>query len=663
MIREWFTAAELAGLPDMPASESGVIRRAKRDEWAARKRQQGKGLEYHLSGLPTAAQTALLVRAARADTQDQRPRPRAKGLGYDREAVWARFDALTDAQRRRAEAKLAAIQAAVMLNERSGVALREALKHAAEGTPWSAATLRDIYYGKPGRPGLVEFERHDWLAALAPRHQGRTAVAECSPEAWEAFKADYLRLEGPALEACFRRLQRLACARGWQVPQTVKPLKRRLERELNPNCIVLAREGADALARRYPPQQRSRAVLRALEAVNADGHRFDVFVRWPDGTIARPMMVAWQDILSAKVLSWRVDQTESADGYRLSFSDLLRAYGIPSHVYVDNGRGIASKLMTGGTPNRYRFKVRADEPVGLLTQLVGPEGIHWTTPYHGQAKPIERSFRDMCEDIAKDPRLAGAYTGNKPDAKPQNYGSRAVALDEFLRVLDDGIRAHNARRGRRGIGMDGRSFDEVFGASYQRYAEQIPRPTESQLCRWLLAADSITAEKQTGAVRLLETRYWSEALAALAGRPAAERQVVVYFDPDNLSRPVHVHTPDGRLIGVAAPMGAVAFNDTQAARDTARDRTRFKRAAREQLDAQRRMDARAYGRLLDETTAGDDAAPDMPEQKVVRGAFQPDRRRVAGSDLVDPDAEAAECDARLGRAIGPMLRRMREESV
>ncbi len=47
-----------------------------------------------------------------------------------------------------------------------------------------------------------------------------------------------------------------------------------------------------------------------------------------------------------------------------------------------------------GVPNRYRFKVKPDDPLGMIPML----GIklHWSSVLlgkgHGQAKPIERAF-------------------------------------------------------------------------------------------------------------------------------------------------------------------------------------------------------------------------------------------------------------------------------
>src|SRR5690606_13947366 len=118
--------------------------------------------------------------------------------------------------------------------------------------------------------------------------------------------------------------------------------------------------------------------------------------------------------------------------------------------------------------------------------------VHWTTPYSGQSKPIERAFRDLCNDIWRHPAFVGAYTGNNPNAKPEDYGSRAVALDEFYRIVSQEIREHNRRTGRRSRVCAGQlSFDQAFRESYAR--APIRKASEEQLRLFLLAAESVTA--------------------------------------------------------------------------------------------------------------------------------------------------------------------------
>lgn len=627
-LKEWFSAAELAGKPGMPGTERGARKMAERENWKSRKRERGKGFEYYISALPPATQAALhkqhrlqhpVVGASLSATvlgsEPVSPSGSEHFSSYDRAAVWAQFERKPEKQRAIARERLAALDAAAALITH-GVPRLRAFAEAATAHQCSTSSLERWYRDVRPHP------RCDWLALLVPGYVGRTAIAECSPEAWDYFKADFLRLEKPAAAACYERLQRAAQVHGWNVP-ALRTLERRLEREIPRAVQILAREGAEALKRAFPAQERDHSVFHALEAVNADGHKFDVFARWPDGTIARPVMVAWQDIYSGKFLGYRVDHSEHSGLVRLSFGDMVERYGIPSHTYLDNGRSFAAKFLTGGTATRYRFKVREDDPLGILTHLLGKENVHWATPYHGQAKPIERAFRDLCEYVAKHPAFAGAYTGNKPDAKPENYASRAVPLEEFLLILDQEITAHNARTGRRSKVCAGRSFDEAFAESYAR--APIRKATDAQRRLWLLAADGVTASRQDGSITLFGNRYWSEAQGQYAGQ-----KLIARFDPDRLQTAVEVETLDGRYIGRAECVHAAGFNSESAARDQARARNQWKRAARAQLDAERRMNAAQAAALL---PAPEPTEP--PESKVVRPVFE---RRVAGSD-VHPEAE------------------------
>jgi len=327
---QWFSAKALAGLPGMPGTHSAVVRRAKRDGWACRTRSgKGGGREYAFSSLPIATQAALLKHAEPAPAAPRPAKGEAAATGeYDPEALWAwavtRPASLQKEGERRTE-----LLDKVMVLVNGGQPFRTAAQAIAEQhDDATAGSLKNWYYGINGQVGARHFARHDWPAALIPRYTGRTEKAPCSPEAWDAFKADYLRLESPSANACYRRLQQLAKANAWTIP-SVKALLRRLREELGEVAICLAREGTEAAMRRYPAQQRDRSVFHALEAVNADGHKFDVFVSFPDNPKTRAMLTVWQDLYSGKILSWRVSQTESSDSYRLSFSDLLREYGIP----------------------------------------------------------------------------------------------------------------------------------------------------------------------------------------------------------------------------------------------------------------------------------------------------------------------------------------------
>lgn len=650
----WYTAAELAGLPGLPGTHSGVVRFAKRNTWQSRARAgRGGGAEFPLADLPIETQTALLLRANRAAAQDQAPvrqhRDRSRRWTDEQlRSAWQHYERVPDTAKNEAKRRLSALLAVdalvrggqSLMNARGTVAAqmqRDGVRGASAATigRWAQAVNRA--------------PRDAWLALLTPSYVGRTATAEMPTEAWDVYKADWLRLERPSAESCYARLQRIAEKHGWELPSP-RTFIRRMDREIPVQVQVLAREGEEALMRMYPAQERDRSGFAALEAVNADGHKFDVFVKFADGTIGRPLMVAVQCLGSGKIVGYRVGQTESADLARLAFSDMVRTYGIPRLCWLDNGRGFASKMLTGGTPTRYRFRVREEDPTGVFVAL-GME-IHWATPYHGQAKPIERAFRDMCDRIAKHPAFAGAYTGNNPTAKPENYGSKAIPIDEFLRVLADEIAHHNAREGRRSKACAGRSFDQVFAESYAK--TPIRKATPEQLRSMLLAADVSMSSRTDGSVRLGGNRYWCEALAPLAGQ-----KLMVRFDPDNLHSSVAVYNMAGVYVADAECVAAVGFADTSAATEHARGRGQWRRAAKQQLAAERRMDAASVAAQLPT------APPEnLPEPSVVAGMFGAPRTPAQASEPVPVRRTGTDDhrESKLGDFLAAQLRARNAES-
>ncbi len=602
--REWFTAAELAalGLPDLPATRQGVQAKAEADGWQnpekegvqwRRRHGRGGGIEFHACILPMAAQIklTLLFGSAVEVEQDKAASRQAE--------LWARFERLPEKAKETARTRLQALQAVEALVQ-NGVLRTVAGPTVARRF---GVGLSSLYRWREQVGGL--FER-DWLPALAPQYHGNEASAEIAPEAWDFVRTDYLRLEKPSFAACYRRLQAAGAERGWAVPSQRTVLRRI---EAMPEALrVLAREGQDALRRLYPAQQRTRAHFSALQAVNADGHKWDVFVKWPDGYVGRPMMCGFQDLYSGKILAWRIDKSASAEAVRLTIGDMMEQWGIPDDCWLDNGRDFASKWITGGTPNRYRFRVREDEPQGLLTQL--GVRVHWTTPYAGQSKPIERAWRDLAMDGAKHPRFAGAYTGNKVTAKPANYGAAAVPLDVFLETVGEIIAEHNSRKGRRSAVCQGRSFDEVFAESYAR--APIRKATPEQRRLWLLAAEAIRVSPTDGTITLLGNRFHADFLYELRGK-----RVTVRFDPQELQEDLQVYSAAGAYLGAAPCIAAVGFDDIDKAREHARNRKAFMRGTAAALAAEKRMTLAEVADALPHV-GGDRPAADA---KLVRPVF------------------------------------------
>ncbi|MDZ4308404.1 transposase domain-containing protein [Allopontixanthobacter sp.] len=641
--RTWFSAADLAelGLPGMPGDKRSITRRAQEDRWSLRsgadgallvrpRQGRGGGLEFHVSLLPAAARLELVRRGICA------AEPQADDTDQDA-GGWRWFEQQPTTVRRGAGRRLGIINEIEVL-EQSGLTRTAAIaeisaqRGVGKSTLW--AWLNTI-------EGVAAADR---LPAIAPRRKGGGCAAEMDPLLWSLFKSDYLRLSAPTMTSCYERTATYAAENGLSMASE-RTFRRRVEREVDPRIIKLRREGEEALRRSIPAQRRTVDHLRALEHVNVDGHKFDVFVTSREGKVIRPMMVAIQDIHSSKILAWRVAETECAALARLAFADLFRNFGIPRECTLDNGRGFASKWITGGTKTRFRFKIRDEEPTGLLVGL-GIK-VHWALPYRGQSKPIERAFRDMCDHIAKHPAMEGAYTGNTPMAKPENYGSRAIQWDTFVAHVDAGIAAHNARLGRRGRSYAGRSFDQVFEESYK--ASPVGKATPEQLRMALLAADQKMVNRQTGEIELHGNRYWSPECGIFSGQ-----RVTVRFDPENLHDEIHVYSQDGSYLTSAQLIDDTGFGDIAGARATGKRLKDYRSQIRAGAEAENLMAAEELAARLPSP-----ARPAIPEPGAIRPVRHSGSLAVMRKPEARPQPRAGE--APLDRMRGAVLRLVDEQ--
>lgn len=614
--REWFTAAELAEmtLPGLPADKRSINRRAQDERWIercdrsgtplarSRKARGGATTEYHISILPEATRTELALREQAANDD-----------GAGSSGLWAWYEGQTGKVKAEAEKRHGIIIAGEKLQEIGrprGVVADELARRFSV----SPATIWNYFKLVRGVP------RQDWLPALAPRRKGGGVEAEIDHELWQYFLSDFLRPEEPTLALCYERMTEIAKAKGLSVPGE-RTFRRRLEKEVHPGVIKRLRKGKEAFNRSLPAQRRTVEHLHALECVNIDGHKFDVWVDGPDGKPMRPILLGIQDVRSSKIVAWRVCEVESAHYVRLVFGDLFANVGIPVHCVLDNGKGFASKWITGRAAFRFRFKVKPEDPVGLLVKLGVKE--HWALPYHGQAKPIERAWKDLTDRISRHSFCSGAYTGPNPMRKPENYGKRSIAWDAFVAHVDRQIAKHNAKLGRRGRDYRGRSFDQVFTESF--IASSVGTATPEQLRYAMLAAEQKRLNSQTGELNLFGNRYWSEVCSRHHGK-----RVIVRFDPGDLTKEVHLYDTDDVYLGSAQPWENVRFLDAESARKTGKFVAEQHKKVREAIVAQDLLNAAQVAAL--EPNA---PAYELPEA----GAARIVRQRGSAALKLDMEAE------------------------
>ncbi len=625
--QEWWTAEQIAEacLPGLPGSARGVNVFALREGWRStpgaimRKPGRGGGLFYHWSVLPFNARLKLIEQEA--DTAERSTESR------DRGQAWAGYDQLDQKSKDAAADRLDALNKVEALHISGSTHVAAVAVISKE----KGVSPRTVYNWVAMIEGVAAEDRLAYLAPRPPKKRIRTEDRAKFRPFMDWLQSAFLRLEGPTFAQSYRAALKQAETQGWDFP-IQKTAKRWMEAEVPRTTQAYAREGLKGLMRCFPAQKRDRSSLSAMEAVNADCHKIDLFVVWPDGTINRPQIVVFQDLYSGKFLSWRVDHDPNKVMVMAAFGEMVDNWRIPKRCLFDNGHEFANKWMTAGAPTRFRFKIRETDPVGVLP-LLGIQ-MHWATPAHGQAKPIERGFRDIASDVAKDPRFAGAYVGNRPGAKPENYASRAIPVDEFIQVLEEGIEEHNARLGRRSENANGRSFDETFAESYAQTT--LLQATEEQRNLWLMGQDSGKLHKLNGSLTFHKNVYHCAWMSQ-----EADKRVVVRFDPEDLHSGVHIYAPTGEDMGFAECQQTTGFFDLEGARATAKKKRQIVKVEKALAKLHAPISTDQLGDDMRKLRADTKVTP-LVEAKVVSPIFA---KRVSASSFRDhnsPDAEAAQ---------------------
>lgn len=605
-LKSYYSAQELVelNLEILPKTKKAILTMAKREGWKSQDRQgKGGGFEFAVKSMPEDVQAEIVVKLGKSAVKNL-PVLAEESAPVDAQLLWATYEQGTTKQQQKAQMKLG-IMFAVAELVNGGVKILDALalvchKHNQDGEKTvTVSAIKSWWYQ------IKDADRSLWLPLLMDSYGAHSESREATftPEAWAFFRADYFRNERPQFGSCYERLKRAASANGWVIPSP-SSVKRKILREIPKTHQTYLRDGTYALSRMYPSLIRTVAGIEAMEWVNGDGYKHNVWVRWHNGHIIRPKTWLWQDVRTRKILAYRCDESENTNMIRLALLDVVNKYGIPKHLTIDNTKAAANKKMTGGVKNRYRFKVREDEVQGIIPAL-GIQ-LHWTTVRYGrgrgQAKPIERAFSHggLGELVDKHPLLAGYHAGDNALDKPDNYqGNKAgVDYESFILALEEGIQMFNERQDRATEICQGKlSFNQAFERDYAVAEKRWATPEQ---LRYLLTLHEEVTLKENGTFTLkaggevqgLRNRYEAYELIG-----TNHKKVVVRYDPNNLHDAVWVYSLDGTYLAEAHCTVDAAFGDTIAAQDHSRKEREFVRHTQKAAKAAQDMaiqEAAAY---------------------------------------------------------------------
>lgn len=346
------------------------------------------------------------------------------------------------------------------------------------------------------------------VIALTPEYGvNRGSYRAFSPEALEHGKALYLTQKLLNISDVHKHVLNEAAIRGWKVGSE-DALRYYLKQETTPSLRTLARKGF----RRYQADCEVK-ILRDYSEIPpnfmwcGDHHIFDVFVNVGNQP-RRPWITAWMDMASRSFMGWCISFQPSSQTIALALAhaicnkndDNFPQHGLPTSVYIDNGKDYRCKQLSGEEVRIGRidypeiidrFAALGIDPFyidleydpdqeawtkkrgqqNLLVKKIRVGGVfarlgvsqRFATAYHPWSKPIERAFRTVAQRFSRQlPGWCGSGHEQRPEKLNDEIKSgRLLTFPQFCErwyqwAVEYNCTAHH------GHGMNGHTPTEVF---------------------------------------------------------------------------------------------------------------------------------------------------------------------------------------------------------
>lgn len=374
------------------------------------------------------------------------------------------------------------------------------------------------------------------------------------PDAWEYFYALYMTLQKRSVQRCWE-LTRLEYP---NIP-TVSAFERNLT-TIPKLVMIYYREGEKAFNDALVSMERSREDIASNDIWFSDHHLVDVAVINNRGRVFRPWLTVFFDARASKVISFIVrDKSADATVIKQCLRLGIEKYGVPKELYFDNGKDYREKSFN------------ADFPISLVKQL----GINmiYATPYHGQAKTVERFFGTMEDRFCK---LLPTYLGKDAKQRPENMRvtfdklkDKAPTMEKFIELLTIYFEQYNNTQSG-GIDMNGKCPDQVY---YENLHTKTKVKDENILRMLCGTFDERTVQKN--GVQYQGRFYYHTELLAHQGE-----KVIINADPYNMDE-LNIFDTDMRAICKAPAKVRTPFRHTT--QEQIREAMKEKKEARKMI--------------------------------------------------------------------------------
>ena len=526
-----------------------------------------------------------------------------------------------------------------------GAARLAAVRSAFPDETVSAASLRRIETAVEGADPI------NFAPALLPGWKPGGQRSAISDDAWRLFLT-LIRNAGPdwPLKSAWRDVRDLAAKEGWDWP-SYSSVNRRWSALPEAEKLHARLGGAETRKRLAIPAHRDKTTIRPMEWVSLDGRTQDFWVDWGDGRAVRPVTLVLVDCASNLVLDFELCRSENAaDTVRL-VKRVCRTYGIFDTIYTDNGSAFSGHLVAGGNVQKFR---RSKDTGGFRPPdacfFLGIE-IKFAQPGNARAKIAERTYATLSCAVDDRPEFRGAHAGHAPGASP-SASVRPVPVETALAVLRREVARHNSERGRRGQGMCGRSYREVFEVGIADRPRRVA--TEKQLRLASLLYREVAVDRY-GQITVDTWVYGSDDTQAALLPHHGKGRILFGRDPDDFDVPGIAFDAKGHLIcnGIQ-PVARGAYDSQETAREAGRLRKRAADATRQAAEANDYLSTAELDAAL-ANLSGLETSPAPSAPAVVKGQFRTPlsaRKAVPKSERGVPEEFIRIMDAKLAAGRG-----------
>lgn len=435
-------------------------------------------------------------------------------------------------------------------------------------------------------------------------------------------------------------------------PQT---FTREILRSIPPAALVLCREGMKACTDKMLPYiHRTYDDLSSNDVWVCDNHTFDVFIN--DGEHEKPIRVyltAFQDVRSRKFVGWYVTLNPSSTATLTALRRAIGSYGIPKRILSDNGREFLTFDIGGRGFRKSRRLTKEEHEIPTILQNLG---IEFTTAMvkNARAKIIERAFLDVKNGFSK---MFEGYTGGTIAERPERLkktgkdADNFTLLPEFITYVDKYIEGIFNKHKHYGIGMDGRTPDQVYAECLMERTVA----TKEQLHLMMLRNTRMQKVTRDGVYITLcgqKVPFNSSELNFYH----INRKVYVRYDPDDLQE-VRVYDEQDRFLCTAQQTEALGyFADKEELAEKIRENRKYMRAVQTWKDANVKKVMNELELLMwqAEQNLSEDAC--RPDPKIIRIRSADEETGARLQKAVGGESEQIDYTAAVER-----LRRARED--